>query len=65
LDADDLASLAPKPSRTIEISHFVAPNAVEPVWYERPYYLGPDGDDESYFALAAALEQRGVEGIAR
>jgi DNA end-binding protein Ku len=65
LDADDLASLAPKPSRTIEISHFVAPSAVEPVWYERPYYLGPDGDDESYFALAAALEQRGVEGIAR
>lgn len=65
LDADDLNSLAPEPSRSIEISHFVAPTAVEPVWYERPYYLGPDGDDEGYFALASALEQRGVEGIAR
>jgi len=34
-------------------------------WFERPYYLGPDGDNSSYFALAEALERQDVIGIAR
>lgn len=34
-------------------------------WYERPYWLGPDGDVDGYFALAAALEQSEREGVAR
>jgi DNA end-binding protein Ku len=34
-------------------------------WYERPYYLGPDGeDDDSYFALAEALHRRNSQGLA-
>jgi DNA end-binding protein Ku len=34
-------------------------------WYERPYWLGPDGDQEAYFALAAALANTRREGVAR
>ena len=34
-------------------------------WYDRPYYLGPDRDPGAYAALAAALDQRRVAGIAR
>ena len=30
-----------------------------------PYYLGPDGDNAAYFALAEALERKDVIGIAR
>jgi DNA end-binding protein Ku len=33
-------------------------------WYERPYYLAPDGDEKAYFALAEALKNRNREGIA-
>ena len=65
LTDEDLESLVPKPSREIEISEFVPPDSINQQWYERPYYLGPDGDQESYFALAEALENREREGIAR
>jgi len=64
LTDEELEKLEPKPSRDIEITEFVPPTAVSQQWYERPYYLGPDGDTEDYFALAEALQNKEVEGIA-
>lgn len=61
---EDLKSLEPKPSREIEITEFVPPEKISQQWYERPYYLGPDGDVKDYFAFAEALEKREREGIA-
>lgn len=61
---EDLKSLEPKPSREIEITEFVPPDKISQQWYERPYYLGPDGDVKDYFAFAEALEKREREGIA-
>jgi DNA end-binding protein Ku len=65
LTDQDLQSLEPKPSREIDVTEFVPPESINQQWYERPYYLGPDGDMQDYFALAEALENRGREGIAR
>jgi DNA end-binding protein Ku len=65
LDEDELASLEPEASREIEVMRFVPPEQITHAWYDRPYFLGPDGDDQSYFALAAALGKRGAEGVAR
>jgi DNA end-binding protein Ku len=61
---EDIESLEPKPSREIEITEFVPPEAISQQWYERPYYLAPDGDQKAYFALVEALKNREVEGIA-
>jgi len=61
---EELAELEPKPSREIEIAEFVPPEAISQQWYERPYYLGPDGDLQGYFALVDALTNRNREGIA-
>lgn len=61
---EELESLEPKPSRDIELTEFVPPEAISPQWYERPYYLAPAGDQKAYFALAEALENRNREGIA-
>jgi DNA end-binding protein Ku len=61
---EELAKLEPKASREIEITEFVPPEAISQQWYERPYYLGPDGDEKSYFALAEALTNREREGVA-
>ncbi len=61
---EDLKSLEPKPSREIELAEFVPPEKISQQWYERPYYLGPDGDEKAYFAFAEALEKRNREGIA-
>ncbi len=58
------AALAAKPSRLIRVEQVVAPSAVDERWFDRPYYLGPDGDDEAYFALAEALKKREAIGIA-
>lgn len=65
LQADDLEKLVPPESRDINLCRFVPRTAIGDQWFDRPYYLGPDKDDEDYFALAAALEQKQVFGIMR
>jgi len=64
LTKEEQAALAPKPSRLISVEQVVASRAVDERWFDRPYYLGPDGDDEGYFALAEALKKREAIGIA-
>src|SRR5436853_2252886 len=44
LNEDELESMEPKANREIEIKHFIPPQAIAPEFYNRPYYLGPDGD---------------------
>jgi DNA end-binding protein Ku len=65
LEPEDLEELTPPESRDIEVCRFVAPSILGDQWYDRPYYLGPDGNDSDYFALAAAIHRRKVVGIAR
>jgi DNA end-binding protein Ku len=65
LDADELAELEPEASRDIEITRFVEPEVITHQWYDRPYFLGPDDDDDAYFALVEALRRQKREGVAR
>ena len=65
LQPEDLARLEPPESRDIQLSRFIAPRLLSDQWYERPYYLGPDGEPAAYFALVEAIERREVVGIAR
>lgn len=64
-DPDELEPLEPTPSREIEVRAFVDPGQINHQWYDRPYWLGPDGDTDEYFSLAEALNNRGVEGVVR
>jgi DNA end-binding protein Ku len=65
LDHEDLASLEPEPTRDVELVRFVPAGTIDQAYYERPYWLGPDGDDEGYFALVDALKEQEREGVAR
>jgi DNA end-binding protein Ku len=65
IDDQELSKLEPKPSRDIEITRFVPAGRVSHLWYDRPYYLGPDGDAADYFAFVQALHGENKEGIAR
>src|SRR5437764_4382755 len=65
LDDEELEELEPEASREIEITQFLPPKAIPPAYYDRPYYLGPDGDQAAYFALAEALKNKEREGVAR
>ncbi|HYW71921.1 MAG TPA: Ku protein [Pyrinomonadaceae bacterium] len=65
LDEAELAKLEPEASRDIEVEQFVPPWQIPPEYFDRPYYLGPDGDEAAYFALAEALQKKEREGVAR
>ncbi len=65
LGAAELDELKPEPSRDIEILSFLPLHAIDHRWYDKPYYLGPDEGGAEFFALADAMEQMQVEGLAR
>jgi DNA end-binding protein Ku len=65
LEKEELEKLEPKDSRDITVSRFVGSKELDHRWYQRAYYLGPDGNTKAYFAAVAALEKKGKEGIAR
>ena len=60
---EELAALEPESDRVIDTSRFVETSLVDPRYYERPYYLSPDGQPRMYAALAAALSASGRIGI--
>jgi DNA end-binding protein Ku len=65
VEPEDLAALEPQPSRQIAVTRCVEPGAIAHVWFDRPYYLGPDGDAGRYAALARALEDAERVAVAR
>jgi len=68
VEPEDLQAVEPGPSRTIEIEDFVALEEIDPVYYEKPYYLAPtakSGAEHSYQLLRAAMERADRVGIAR
>lgn len=65
LDDEELDELEPEGSRDIEVTRFLDTDVITHQWYDRPYYLGPDGDTGAYFALAEALRNKGREGVVR
>jgi DNA end-binding protein Ku len=64
LTPEELAALEPKASRSIAVERVVDAGALDERWFDRPYYLGPDGGDDAYFALAETLEEKAWIGIA-
>jgi len=64
LNDKELEGLEPPPSREVRLEGFLDPGHIGHQWYDRPYYLGPDGNPQAYTALAKALEKTGKEGFA-
>lgn len=65
LQPDELEALAPPASREIHLCRFVPAQLLTDQWFDRPYLLGPDEDEDKYFALARAVAQAEVHGVAR
>ncbi len=56
--AAELKALEAEASRVIEIREFVPADQVDPVYFDRAYYLGPDkGGDKPYALLSRAMQQ--------
>ena len=63
---DELETLDPEKSRTIDIEDFVDLADIDPVYYDHPYYLVPDkGAAKAYGLLLDAMRESGKVAIAQ
>ena len=63
---DELKALEEKASQQIEISEFVPTEKIDPVYFDKAYYLGPEkGADRAYRLLAEAMRATGRTALAR
>src|SRR5205085_8389364 len=66
IEPEELDSLDPKATKSIDIEDFVDLDQIDPVYYERPYYLVPDkGGTKAYALLREAMRETNKVGIAR
>jgi DNA end-binding protein Ku len=65
---EELASIAPERSRTIEIEEFVDLAEIDPVFYEKSYHVAPArrvGAEKPYVLLLKAMQAARMVGIGR
>ena len=66
VEPEELESLAPEASRSIDIEEFVDLAEIDPLFFEHSYYLVPDGAAaKPYALLVEAMEGTGKVGIGR
>jgi DNA end-binding protein Ku len=64
-EKDELEELKPESTRAVEVTDFVALEDIDPMFYDRTYWLAPADDHakEAYQLLHAAMVERGRVGI--
>jgi DNA end-binding protein Ku len=63
LEQDEIDALHQKAEHTFELVAFVPDDSIASAWFERPYYLGPDGDEAGHTALAQVLRDERVQAV--
>jgi DNA end-binding protein Ku len=65
LDDEELDALAPEKSRDIDLRRFVPVDQLDPIYFQRAYFLTPGSEStKAYRLLAATMEKTGRAGIA-
>jgi DNA end-binding protein Ku len=63
---EELESVSPERSRTIEIVEFTDMNDIDPIYYDHPYYLIPaKGGEKAYQLLAEIMHRTNKGGLAK
>ena len=66
LTKDEVAAAAGERTKTIPVEDFVPAGDIDPIHFDKAYYLGPrEGGEDAYRTLHAALEQTERAGIGR
>ena len=65
LEKDEVKAAAGSRGKVVEIEEFVPDDAVDPVFYDKTYYVGCRDDGEAYKVFHEALKQTGRVGIGR
>ncbi len=65
VEDEELEALAPEKTREIDLGRFVPLAEINPVFFERGYFLAPDSDtNKAYRLLARSMEEEQRAGIA-
>ncbi|TCZ69598.1 Ku protein [Flaviaesturariibacter aridisoli] len=65
VEDEDFEKASPQKSKSIDIVQFVKAEEIDPIYFEKPYYLLPaKGGEKTYRLLVKALEEAGTVGIA-
>jgi DNA end-binding protein Ku len=64
-DDDELDAVKLESKKTLELTQFVDPQEIDPLYYERPYYVVPADDlaEEAFIVLREALRKSGKVGL--
>jgi DNA end-binding protein Ku len=63
---DELKSLEERASQTVDITEFVPLDKVDPVYFDKPYYVAPEkGGEKAYHLLAEVMRESGRAALAR
>jgi DNA end-binding protein Ku len=63
---EELKAFEEQATQTIEVTEFVPMDKVDPVYYDKPYYLGPDkGGAKPYRLLAEVMKETGRVALAK
>lgn len=63
---EELKALEEKSTQQIEITEFVNSELIDPIYFEKPYYLGPDKNgSRAYALLARMLQETGRWAVAK
>jgi DNA end-binding protein Ku len=63
---EELESVSPERSRTIEIVEFIDIKEVDPIYYDHPYYLVPSkGGEKAYRLLVEVMHRTKKAGLAK
>lgn len=59
LDEEEIDQLKLEAKRTLDLVQFVDAGEIDPIWFERPYYVAPDGElaEEAYSVMRDAMRR--------
>ena len=63
---EELTALGEKATQTVEIDEFVPAESIDPIYYDKAYFLGPDkGGAKPYALLVESMRQTGRTSVGR
>ncbi len=63
---EELKNLEEESTQTIEVTEFVPVSAIDPIYFDKAYYLGPDkGGSKAYWLLGEAMKTTGRVALAK
>lgn len=65
IDPEEIEALKIETKKTLDLIQFVKQGEIDPIWFDRPYYVVADGDlaEEAYGVLRDALRSSGRLGL--